>query len=92
MFVLPFLGLDCLRLSLRLWFPKWLLLACTSTMEPCFQILQALTRRDLLLLSGKISLKYIRTHLVMIQFSECWVQRRGLSPHGDIFFRLTHLA
>jgi len=86
MIVLPFPGLDCLRLSLRLWFPKWLLLTCVSTMEPRSQILQALTRRNHPLLSGKISLKYIRTHLVMIQFSEYWMQRRDLSPHDDIPF------
>ena len=86
MIVLSFPGLDCWRLSLRLWFPKWLLLACITKMKPRFQTLQALTRRNPLLLSGKISLKYIRTQFAMIQFSEHSVQRRGRSPHGDISF------
>jgi len=85
MIVLSFPGLDCWRLSLRLWFPKWLLLTCVIKM-PRFQILQALTRRSPLLLSGKISLKYIRKQLAMIQFSEYSVQHQGPSPHGDISF------
>ena len=86
MIVFPFPGLDSWRLFLHLWFPKWLLPTCIIALEARFQILQALTRRDHLLLSGKISLKYILTHLVTIRFSDYSVQRRGPSPLGDISF------